>query len=339
MMKMKNDSAIYKSVRRANMYLLIASLVSLIIVAVMVTISSGAYWYAQLTGPIEISAKDIAGLDGSTRLYNRYVEGDRMRDTNYFEEIVNEYGTVIRIDAYFGALEIEDDVWLFVRTDSEINRRVEDYTGTLQPVSGDVTVEVYALAQDEMRIEFLPVMLDTTGDEIGWYVGTAVLVALTLFGIWGLFTYLKRSGNPNNHPTLKKLGRFGDAGVIASDIEADLATGENKVGDLRFSNKYLVHSGGSFFKVMPYDQVAWVYKKITKRNGVASHSLHLFDTTGEEIVISSKEDKVNAMIQAVYARAPWAIAGYSDQISQTWNKDREAFLQQVEMRRQMASQQ
>jgi len=209
----------------------------------------------------------------------------------------------------------------------------------LQPVSGEVSPEVYELAQSEMRIEFLPVMLDTTRNETGWYIGTAGLVALALFSVWGLVTYVQRSGNPNNHPTLKKLGRFGDIETVVSDVEADLASGENKVGDLRLGSRYLVHSGGAFFKVMPYDQVAWVYKKITKRNGATSHAMHLLDTTGEEIIIGSKEDKVNAMIQAVYARAPWAIAGYSDDISKMWNKDRAAFLQQIEMRRQMTNQQ
>lgn len=332
---MNKDSLVYKKVQRSNRLILTLSIIGLIVIGGLTAFSSAPYWIAQLTGPIDISGEDISALGGSTSLYNRAVSGLDMDDTFYYEETIDEdTGRQVRIDAYFGALEVGKDVWILVRHPEEINTREEDYIGTLQPVSGTVTREVYELAQDEMRIEFLPVMLDTTGDEVMWYVGTAILVVTAIASLWGVFTFIQRNNDPTKHPIMKKLSRFGDAEQFVGDVERELSSGADKVGKLSLTRNYLVQEQSVGVNAMPYNKVAWLYKFIRSgRYGTKTYEAHINDVTGYEIVVIAKEDEVNQMLNAIAVRAPWAIAGFSDDIKRTWNKDRQSFISQVEKRR------
>lgn len=326
-------TAAHKIVKRSNTVLILTSIICLLAVAFLVAISSGPYWYAQLTGPIEMTTEEIAALDGSTRLYNRVVSGEDMKDTFYYEETVNEYGRQMSIDAYFGALELDDDLWILVREPTEINRRQEDYVGTLQPITDDIAQEVAELAADEMRIEFLPVMLDTTRDETLWYVGTVGLVLLTLFSIWGIFAYIRRSNDPFTHPIFKSLGRFGDIEHIAQQVESDRILGESKIGNLIYTERFVITQGAINFDVMPYSEIVWVYKMVQKgRYGIKSYQARICDSTGKEWSVAGKEQQVDAMLNATAARAPWSAKGYSDQIKNLWNTDRQAFVSEIAVR-------
>lgn len=333
---MNSDSQILKTVKRSNMMLVTISMISLIIVGVLATISTVPYWIAQLGEPIEMSAEEILSLSGSEHLYNRAVSGLDMDDTYYYHETVDEdTGRQISIDAYFGALEIGKDKWILVRDPNEINTREEDYIGTLQPVSESVTREVYDLAADEMRIDFLPIMLDTTEDEIMWYVGTAILVIVALLSLLGVIAFLRRSSNPANHPILRKLARFGDVEDVIHAIDKDLTLAEDKVGKLYLTKNYLIHSGRNNFDAMPYHSVAWVYKMVIKgKYGTKTYQAHICDITGHEMKIAAKENDVNIMLQAVQSRAPHAIAGFSEDIKRAWNKDRQTLFAEVKKRRQ-----
>ena len=326
---MNKESQAYKRVKNSNRLILFLSLIGLAGVIVLSVISSVPYWMAQITGPIEISGKEISALDGSTHLYNRAVSGIDMDDTDYYEETEN--GSV---SAYFGALEISEDVWILVRHQEEINTRQDDYVGTLQPIPSGVSREIADLSADELRIDYLPVMLDTTKNEVMWYVGTLVLAITGLASIWGLFTFIQRNNDPLKHPILKRLARYGDPEIFISQVESELASSDNKIGKLNITQNYLVNSGGIGFNAMPFDKVAWVYKMIVKgRYNTKTYQAHFKDVTGYEIMITAKENEVNQMLQAVASRAPWAIAGYSEDIKNTWNKDRQAFLAEVENRR------
>lgn len=332
---MNQDSQVFKKIKRSNTTTILFSLVALVIVVVLVVISSGPYWLAQVTGPIEISADEILDLNGSEHLYNRAVSGEDMDDTYYYEETYDQdTGRQVSIDAYFGALEIGKDQWILVRSSEEINTREEDYVGTLQPISGDVTSEVYVLAADELNIEFLPIMLDTTRNETMWYVGTAVLLILGLASLWGIFAFIGRNADPTKHPILKKLSRFGNVDDIVHSIDKDLTMGEDSVGKLRLTKNYLVHTAGSNFDAMPYSAVAWVYKMVKRGRYGKTYEVHIYDVTGYQMVIVAKEAEVNVMLNAVAARAPHAIAGFSEDIKRMWNKERQSFIEQVNLRKQ-----
>jgi hypothetical protein len=89
--------------------------------------------------------------------------------------------------------------------------------------------------------------------------------------------------------------------------------------------------------------VLWAYKKITK------HSVNFIPTgkTYEAIVscyggtatITGKEKHVDALLDYVRARAPWAIHGYSAEIATAFAKHQDEFVSAVEQRRQELQQQ
>jgi hypothetical protein len=168
------------------------------------------YWMSQLAEPRLLTAEELMELETATTLYNVTLEGDRMRDTYYYEETVDEdTGRQISIDAYFGALRIDndsDDTYVMVRSPEEISTRQESYTGTIMPLTDSIAMDVHRLASDELDVELLPlVIFDVTHNETMWYLGTAGLAVLGLGGLWGVSNFISRSSNPAKHPTLRRL--------------------------------------------------------------------------------------------------------------------------------------
>jgi hypothetical protein len=344
---MLTDSQIYKTVKRSNTTTIILSIIALAIVGVLGYLYFLPYWTAHLAEPRVLTAEEAQALDGSTSLYNVRIDGDRMRDTYYYEETVNEdTGTQVSIDAYFGALRIvngdggDDDVYVLVRNAEEIDNDIESYTGAILPLTDHIAVDIHRIASDELNIEMLPnVIFDTTHNESMWYVGTGALAVLGLGGLWGVGTFLSRNSNPAKHPTLRRLSRFGEVEQVVDSIEKDLANGEDKVAKLRLSKNWLVNSGGSNFQAMPYHSIAWVYMMIQQGRYGKTYFLHVYDKTGVAIIIQDKENNVNTMIQAIRARAPWIIAGYNNDIKRNWDKNRGGFIAEVEARHAQYKQQ
>ncbi|MEO1289192.1 MAG: DUF6709 family protein, partial [Chloroflexota bacterium] len=290
------------------------------------------YWMAQLGEPREMASSEILMLTGSEHFYNVAVSGTDMEDTYYYEETYDQdTGRQISIDAWFGALEIGKDLWILVRSDEEINRRDEDYVGTLQPISDSVAQDVLELSADELDIEYLPIMLDITEDETMWYVGTITLIILALIALWALFSSIQRGGDPAKHPIMKKLARLGNVDDVVHSVEKDISLGTEDIGKLRLTRSFIVYETN--YDVIPYDKLAWVYKFIRKgKYGIKTYEAHLYDVTGHQMTIVGKQEQVDQMLHAVLSRAPWAIAGYNDNIKRTWNKERDTFIAEVDKR-------
>ena len=106
----------------------------------------------------------------------------------------------------------------------------------------------------------------------------------------------------------------------------------------RLGNKYLQRSTFFSFNVLRFGDVLWAYKKVTK------HSVNFIPTgkTYEAIVqcaggtatIPGKEKKVHELLAFVQQRAPWAVYGFSDQLSQHFHKHPQDFVRSVEQRRE-----
>lgn len=338
---MQADSQIYKTVQRSNTTTIIFSLIALAAAGALAFYFFVPYWTAKLSPSRVMTAEEILELDEDTTLYNVTIEGNRMRDTYYYEETIDQdTGRQMSIDAYFGALRFDDDNYILVRHPEEIDRDIETYTGTIMPITSSVSTDVHRLAADELNIDLVKgIMLDTTESDGIWYFGTAGVVILGLGGVWGLFNFVTRSSNPAKHPTLRRLARFGEVEQVVDSIEKDLTNGEDKVAKLRLSKNWLIDSGGSKFEAMPYHSLVWGYKMIQQGRYGKTYFAHFYDKTGVGIVIQDNENNVNMMLQAVYARAPWAVFGYSNDIKRNWDKNRAGFIAEVEARQSQSNNQ
>jgi hypothetical protein len=180
----------------------------------------------------------------------------------------------------------------------------------------------------------IPLVLDNIDKQWQWYGGAAVLVILALGGLWGVITFVQRSSNPQNHPTMKKLARFGEIDQVAESIEAELDSLIDEVGKLKLTRNWVVYATGSSFDAIPYRDLVWVYKMIKKgKYSTKSYFAHIADKHGTLLEVPAKEPQVDTMLQGILGRIPWILAGYSDDIKQAWNRDRQQLVAAVEQRK------
>jgi hypothetical protein len=336
------DSQIYKTVQRSNTTTIILSIIALGIVGVLAYMFFVPYWMAQYRDPIELDDDALEELDPGATMYNVTVDGrDLVPGIGTYETTENGRTTSIE---YYHALRIKGDTYLLIFAPDDLKEDDTEFSGTLMPIDSDTQVEIVDFtindaASSNYEIEFLPVMLDVRHNETMWYLGTGGLAVLALGGLWGLGNFISRSSNPAKHPTLRRLSRFGEVEKVVDSIEKDLATGEDKMAKLRLSKNWLVNSGGNSFEAMPYHSIAWVYKMIQQGRYGKTYYIHIYDKTGVGIIIQDKEMNVNAMIQAVAARTPWVILGYSNDIKRNWDKNRPGFIAEVDARYAQFSQQ
>ncbi len=164
------------------------------------------------------------------------------------------------------------------------------------------------------------------------------MLFLVLF-LWQAVPAWRAWRDPERHPLAKRIALWGDPiGVAAgAEQEFDHPLLQAK-GGWRLGNKYFTRSTFFTFNVLRFQDVLWGHKKITK------HSVNFIPTgkTYEAIVacydatatIRGKEKSVNEVLNFVQQRAPWAMYGYSDDLSAAFNKRRQEFVRTVEQRRQ-----
>lgn len=332
---MLSESQIYKTVQRSNTVTIVLSLIALGVAGALAYLFFVPYWMAQTREPLELDDDALFELDASQTHYNIKVDGRDLVPYIGTYETTSD-GRVTDTD-YYHALRIKNDVYLLVFSEENANERDTEFTGTLMPIDADTQVEIVDFtirdaASSDYKIEFLPVMLDVRGEDGIWYVGTGAVAILALGGVWGMFNFISRSSNPAKHPTLRRLSRFGEVEQVVDSIEKDLANGEDKVAKLRLSKNWLINAGGSSFEAMPYHSLVWGYKMIQQGRYGKTYFAHFYDKTGVGIVIQDNENNVNIMLQAVYARAPWAVFGYSNDLKRNWDKNRASFIAEVEAR-------
>ena len=161
----------------------------------------------------------------------------------------------------------------------------------------------------------------------------------------GLATVLRRSADPNSHPILKRLARFGPVDFLASRIEAELAAPHPTAGKLHLTSNWLVYATGANVLVTRYEDVAWVYKHVMSQRtyGITvsrTYSAMVRDRSGAQLQFAAgrKEQAANEMLQAILEHVPWAITGYTDELMRAWNKDRTGFLAAVDQRKNQPAQ-
>ncbi|RMG83461.1 MAG: hypothetical protein D6712_12965, partial [Chloroflexi bacterium] len=110
-----------------------------------------------------------------------------------------------------------------------------------------------------------------------------------------------------------------------------------KVGNIYLGQNWMYYQFGANFQVIKLSDLAWLYKKVIKQRGVSTYHAFFYDKHGKNVSVSARQKNVDAMLEAVAQRAPWAIAGYTAEIEKAWKKDRAGFLAAVEERRMKAA--
>jgi hypothetical protein len=191
----------------------------------------------------------------------------------------------------------------------------------------------------ELDGAFLPFMLESEEFKTNTILGLVAAVICLLIAVWGSVRALSRLSDVNRHPIMRALRRYGDPEEIAEQIDHEVNSYHDKMGNIKLTRNWLVHQQGLTFNAARLNDVVWMYKHVlkTKYYGVVTvaktYSVYLWDRHGHCVTITGKEKQVDEMLQVIYQRAPWIIVGYDQQLENEWKKNRAEVIASVDQRR------
>jgi hypothetical protein len=327
-----------KELRRVGRNCVLVGLGGLVIISVLFW-AEGRYFFNFFHGPFRIDQATLLSIQNPDARRESFVtiQGDETLDTG-FEESNTDY--FITTHHPILALKAGDRLLLVkVSKDTEATQ----FSGDLTSIPSDVRSEVLSVLQQrnpELKDRFLPVMLDATSYRLNGYIGIA---AGTLFGLallWSLLKGLQWRAKPETHPVWKKLGKYGSAQQVGSQLDAEVRSegGGETFGAAHLTTNWLVHSSAFNIEVMRIADVVWAYLQIVKHyhSGIPtgkSHFVKVFDREGALATISTKKNVAPDLLQSIQRRVPWAIYSFSPGLEQMWKKRRAEFLLAVDQQR------
>lgn len=333
------DDFISRQIRRTNRNLLIIG--SVILGGLGLLLAGG--WrdsYNFLYGPFPIENSDLVSIsnpDAPKRFFLK-VEGAETFSTGMREVDANNH---TKIRAELIALVVDKRL-LLVKTPAD-NQQVQ-FTGTLTAIPPEVfngVVHDWDQKHPDMKGAYLPFMLDATGFRKG--DNLIVAAAAVGFGLLGLVLAgipVRRKLQPENHPLLKQLTKYGMVQDIQMRIDSEMRSegGGEKFGAMQITTNWLIHAAAYRTNVMATRDVVWAYPKITKHyhNGIPTgktYSAIIRDSKGQSLEISGKKDSVPKLLESLQRRMPWVLIGFSKELEALWLKEKPKFFQLIEQRR------
>lgn len=329
-------------IRRLNLGMLFFSLAVLGLV-LLGLIANTRYLYNMALGPFPLGRAGLIALTSADDLSQYYVtvRGEDHVDTGYAYVSRSDSGRET-VEYYYHALFVGDRLLLVKSKSSEIQN---EQSGALRDLPPDVQTEVIAeLEKEEPSLQgvFLPTMLDATNFYSGGFWGLAIAALIGLLSAWGLLVALRRLVNPQAHPALRALDRFGSLETVTGEIDMEMAQPHQQVGkNIHLTNRWLVNARSSF-SAMPYRDIVWCYKSVTQHryNGIPTGKTYaalVYDRHGRNLSIPGKEREVDEILHSIVRLGPGVVAGYSDELASLWQKDRAGFVRAVSQRRESGS--
>jgi hypothetical protein len=339
------DGYVGRQIERSNRNHLIAN-TCLLLALVAAAGTSWRYLYNFARGPFPMDRQTLLAstLPGQLQKYYVTVQADKTFDTGIAQYETEEGNAHPRagdaVTAYYYAAQIGDRLLL---VKSPQATQATQFAGALVPTSSEEQMQVVARLEaknPKLHSAFLPCMLDATGFRNAGYWGLGIGVPLLLLALWNLQKGLARKANPELHPIVMRLARYGSPQTVAMEIESEVSAeaGAPTPGRVLLTRSWLLRPNPWGLDIRRLEDLAWEYKKVTKHSvnfipTGKTYSVMIWDKEGKSLEISCKELETQAIIAGVQRRVPWVVAGYSKDAQQLWRKQRAQFLQTVEKRR------
>jgi hypothetical protein len=302
------------------------------------------YLFNMFLGPFDTTQANVLALNDANDTFRYYMnlEGDDHADTGYTYVNKSDSGKET-IEYYYHVLVLGDKFLLVKTKQAEIDNR---QTGALVDMPSDVQKEVITQLEVEVpqiKGAFLPMMLDATDFRTGGFIGLAVAAVIALLSAIGVLLAFYRFANPEAHPAMKALARYGTLATVTNEINMEMSNPHEQVGKkIHFTRSWLV-STASGLQAMPYRDMIWCYKQVTQHrtNGIPTgktYAAFVNDRHGTSINIPGKEKEINQLLEFAMRSSPGVVTGYSDELSNLWRKDRARFAAAVDERRHNANQ-
>ncbi len=212
-------------------------------------------------------------------------------------------------------------------------------TGTLQSIPYNLNEEVKSAIAENST---LPAMLDSSSDfRMFGYVGLVIGLLSGLVGGFELHSWQERRRDLTLHPLVKRLSKYGLAELVAESIDRELNTSNPIVyRKTKITDTWLLQQGTYGLELAQMVDIVWIHLQVTSHrlNGIIpigkSYAAICYDRDGTKIEMPGKKTQVTELLQQLERRLPWAIVGHSDEIQQSWEKERDDFIAVVDENRQ-----
>jgi hypothetical protein len=330
-------SKVFSVVRSVNIRRFVFASIALIVLGGIASFSTVPYLRAFLAQPTELAQIEVLRITtADVPKYFVTITGDDVGDTGYYYEY-KLFEVITTEKNHYGALRINNN-FLLTEIPGEVDMNARTLTGHLVEIPDDVQREVLnALYLEEpgLRGTFLPVMLSTVNTS--WIGGTLLMGLLLLVALAYLVSSILRLFNPRRDPIMQRLAVYGDPEAAVDEATSDIRINGKEMNKMHFGRQWLVYASGTEFHAVKLSDIMWAYKHTlqNKTYGVTTsknHSIILQTRHGSTITIPAKEQQVHDWLQMINMVSPRTVIGYSDELAALWNKQRDAFIQQVDAR-------
>ncbi len=238
------------------------------------------------------------------------------------------------VSAEYYALLLGEKI-LLVKSSSKPSTIVE---GEISPIPFDLRLELFDSPEmKEIENYFYPFYLEDTIFKFDGYVGIiGIIVFLFLFTKYS-FPAFKYISNPSKIPAVKRVSSWGDPITTSKEIENEYKNSKMHFGNYTITNKYVIEVGFFSFDIFRFSDLLWGYKRVTKKRVNFIPAGKEYDTIlifyGGSAAIGGTEEQINGILNYSAQKAPWAVFGYTDDISKLFNKDTRNFCLYIEERK------
>jgi hypothetical protein len=335
------DGFIEEQIRRNNRNQIIWAALFLVVV-IGAFLLAGNYYYNFFFGPFKVDASQVAAYQAGNLPQQYYitVTGRDVEDTGYDMYHTDSNGNKTT-DASYLALLVGDRLLLVKVPPNTIQNATTTMTGALRDLPSEeqsYIIQNLESQYPDIKGAFLPVMLDATNFKTGGTVGLVLGILAIGVCLFFLIRGLMRS-DPDKHPFMKQLARYGQPEFISSSIDMEMAGEHTRIGSLHISPHWLVQTSLTVMKVMRMEDLVWEYKHVLQHRTYGIPTAKTFtaiicDRNGMSISVGAREAVIDQLLIAVKQYAPWMIAGYTKELANAWRKDRAQLIAAVDANKQ-----
>lgn len=330
---------------------LVPSIISLILAAVLLFFS--------VPDIAKFSSKGVNLYDlKDEEIKDQYIDSDISFVYGVFAERYNESNSgVTRTTFQYYVIPVGEESYMAIKVParriSEMDAQVDltyDYldevvdtmdtsyhiTGMINPLEDEEYelleefFEDSGFSKSEIRKYVLPYVLEEGEGSIG-----SSVVSWLLFGIgavlliYAVYSLIRAFTGGYQKKVVKFLNTQGTYAQEQADTDYQSA---QKFGKVRFGRRYFFYAEGRYHKIVPIDDIIWVYQLTTthRTNGIktgTTYSIVIYTNSSKKsITVPCGQDICAEILQYCHNTYPHMVTGFSQELQNCFKKDRAAFL-------------
>jgi hypothetical protein len=301
--------------------------------------------YSRVFGPFSVTVDEVAAIPNLDSEFRRYftLNGSGLVRLPFRETIIHTRRgrETSRSYLYFFAL-VGNQRTLIVRSSEQAPSM--PMAGVLEPLPGTVVGQL-TRQYPQLRVgaSLAPLMFDAE-EPWGWasILTAAALAAPVVVLVFLVLTLLRLQNFMRAHPVAALARIKVPVRQTVEAIDNELATDDPRtpMSNVLLTRSWLVHLRPFTLDLIRLDDLVWVHAAITRRYMYyfiptgSTHYVRFGDRNGRLTEMQGKKNTVPDTVVAIAQRVPWAFVGHSDELEQTYSRNRAAVIAAVDQRRQ-----